>query len=185
MRIFPYKNIELQSPLTKGEVIDKLSSSIAYKERLNLSGIRRNSSLDYEGYISNDKLIFRRILKQGANSFIPQITGLFLESNNGTIIQLSARLHRIIQGFIMGFNSFLLLLFIIAIININTSIEYDFYISFLSLIIFMLIISNVLTRIIFNYELYRMEKDFIKILECTNKRPNNDNKINQIIENYI
>lgn len=183
MRIFPNKNIEILSPLKKDEVIEKFKQNIEYTDRFGIMGIRHKSFRDYEGYIDNDKIKFRRILKVGANSFIPQMCGLISETENQTSIKLNARLHKVIEGFIIGFQSFLILLFVVGLINFDSSSEIGFYILFLTGLIVMFCITNGMTKIIFNFELYRLEKYFRKILMSRENKPSNDNRINRIIEN--
>jgi hypothetical protein len=185
MRIFPKKSIEILSPLKKDEVIEKFKQNIEYTNQFGIFGIRHKSFRDYEGYLDNDKIKFRRILKVGANSFIPQMCGLITETRNETSIKLNARLHKVIEAFVIGFQSFLIFLFVIGLINFGSSSEICFYILFLTGLIFMFIIMNGMTRIIFNFELYRLEKDFRKILMSREKRPSNDNRLNRIIENSI
>jgi len=183
MKLCPNKNIEIVSPLSKAEVIEKLKQTIEYRDQLGILGIRHKSFRDYEGYIDDDKIIFRRILKLGANSFIPQISGQIIETNNETTIKLNARLHKVIEGFVIVFHSFILLLFIAVLISFDASSELSSHILFLTGLIVMIILVNGMTRIIFNFEMYRLEKDFRRVLISSDKRPSNDNRLNRIIEN--
>lgn len=185
MSICPNKTIELLSTLTKDEVIEKISRNMEYVESFRISGMRHNSFRDYEGNINRDEIKFRRILKSGANSFIPQISGRITELDDKTYLRLNARLHKVIEGFIIGFNCFLLLLFINELLSYDSTSGLSFFMSFLAGPLFMIVFANGITRIIFNYELYRLEKDFRKMRRCKDNRPTNDNRINRIIENSI
>lgn len=183
MRICPYKNIELLSPLTKPEVYEKFRYNIAYVNRLKITGMSRDAFRDYEGYIDEDKIVFRRILKRGANSFIPKVTAVVSETGGGTKVQLKARLHKVIEGMIIGLNSFLLCLFLIGLINMDLSTKPGFDILFLSgLIVMFVILNGVMIRILFSYEVYKLEKDFRRILMCDEKSPGHDKRLNNIIE---
>ncbi len=164
MRICPDKNIEILSILSKDEVIDKFRLNIEFTEKLGIVGIRHRSFRDYEGHINNDKILFRRILKSGMNSFIPQISGVISESESGTKIQLNARLHKVVEGFLIGFNCFLLLLLITEIINIDIRTELETNFLFLPELLVMFVLVNGLPGVVFNYELNRLEKDFRRIL---------------------
>ncbi len=164
MRICPNKNIEILSILSKDEVIDKFRLNIEFTEKLGIVGIRHRSFRDYEGHINNDKILFRRILKSGMNSFIPQISGVISESDSGTKIQLNARLHKVVEGFLIGFNCFLLLLLITEIINIDIRAELETNFLFLPELLVMFVLVNGLPGVVFNYELNRLEKDFRRIL---------------------
>ena len=97
MRICPNKKIEFLSTLTKEDVIEKFSQNIDYLDSFGVLGIRRNSFRNYEGNINRNEIKFRRILKSGANSFIPQINAQILELDNKTCIRLNARLHKVIE----------------------------------------------------------------------------------------
>jgi hypothetical protein len=185
MRICLNKNIELLSTLTKDEVIEKISQNIEYVGELRITGIRHNSFRNYEGYINKDEIKFRRILKSGANSFIPQISGRITDMDNKTYLQLNARLHKVIEGFVIGFNCFLILLLIIGLINMDITAELGFHIQFLTGLLVMIVIANGMPRLFFNYELYRLEKDFRKILVCNDFKPSNDSRLNRFIENKI
>lgn len=164
MRICPNRNIEILSTLSKDEVIDKFRLNIEFTERLRIMGIRHQSFRDYEGHINNDKVLFRRILKSGMNSFIPQISGVISESDSGTKIQLNARLHKVVEGFLIGFNCFLLLLLITELINIDISTELETNFLFLPGLLVMFVLVNGLPGVVFYYELYWLEKDFRRIL---------------------
>jgi hypothetical protein len=111
MKLLPKQNIEFISPLSKSELYDKLNENIEYIEKLKIIGIRHNSYREYEVHIENDLLTFRRISKQGANSFIPILSGNISEIQDGTKVELSARLHKIIERFFIGYNLFLFILF--------------------------------------------------------------------------
>ncbi|MBK6963202.1 MAG: hypothetical protein IPH20_04490 [Bacteroidales bacterium] len=116
------------------------------------------------------------------NSFIPQISGVISESDSGTKIQLNARLHKVVEGFLIGFNCFLLLLLITEIINIDIRTELETNFLFLPELLVMFVLVNGLPGVVFNYELNRLEKDFRRILISKESTGSSRHKLSRIIE---
>ena len=182
MKIIPKEEFVINSPLSKQGVIEKFKENLKNTNHLGLTGIRQNSVLNYEGIITDDNIVFRRILKKGSNSFIPKVTVTISETGKGTSVNFSARLNKFVEILFLVFNLFII--GVLSIILVNNTIKLD--LDFIKLIgqpIFMLLFANGLTRIFFSFEVYRLNSDFRKILISEEKEELKSNWLNKYIAN--
>jgi hypothetical protein len=94
MNLLPFENIEIESPLSKSEVVNTVRRNIEWKTDLGMT-FTKNSFREYEGYTENNTFKLRRILKSGINTFIPIVTGTVLDfDNDSSRIVLKLRLHK-------------------------------------------------------------------------------------------
>jgi hypothetical protein len=110
MKLIPFEKTEFYSPLDIQDVIEVLELNL---EKSFTFGITFKKSLwkDYEGYAEDNEFIVRRILKAGINSFIPVVHGTITEENEGTLIKLRIRLHKLTQFLIVILSIFTIIIF--------------------------------------------------------------------------
>ena len=116
MNLLPFENLKIESPLTRLEIENAIKNNITLNTELGLS-FSKNSMKDYEGFVDDNKFKFRRILKSGMNSFIPIISGVIEQKENGSQIELKLRLHKIIIIFAVIMTLFSGSLLIIPLFN--------------------------------------------------------------------
>ncbi|ADR20262.1 hypothetical protein MATR_21210 [Marivirga tractuosa] len=97
-----------------------LKSNVLRTKDFGLFGIRKpKTKFEFEGIIEGDKFMIRRILKNGANSFIPIIEGKITENENSVKIEMEAKFHRFVHVFLLFFLCFNLLIFILLFVSGN------------------------------------------------------------------
>jgi len=116
--LFPFKNIELTSPLHASDIIKIVHGNIEYNPTLNF--YKKESYREYEGFVNNDNFTMRRILKRGTNSFIPIAYCQISSINNSTKLKLNLRLHRAIYLFLGVFLLFSLILISVELLSDNS-----------------------------------------------------------------
>jgi len=97
--LIPYDSLTITSSMKKDEIITTLNSNIS--RNTNFAQVyNRNSSKDYEGFLTDKEFRIRRIMKIGYNSFIPIVIGKFQKQENEILITI--RPHKFVLIF-MGF----------------------------------------------------------------------------------
>ena len=114
------------------DFLDGLIQSIVWKSKLGIFNIRNQHTYkDYEGYAKNDFFCIRRILKVGANSFIPIVEGKVREDRNKkTVIEVTFTLLNYTRIFFLVMNLFIFILTIFLFLSGN-AIGYDYLHIFL------------------------------------------------------
>jgi len=183
MNIIPKKDFEINSPLSEAETIVKFQDNLKKTTDLGIFGIRQNGFFNYEGFIIDNVIVFRRILKKGANSFIPKMEATISETPNGTNILFKSRLNKFIGIFVLIFNIFLLTMTTLVLWNIKIRFDLE-SLRWVLTPIFMLLVANGMMRIVFSFETYRLEQDFRRILK-SNQKSENGNWLNSKIADSI
>jgi len=146
---------------SKKQVLNNIQNKISWNKELGIISSRNQYSLkDYEGYIENNTFTIRRILKIGANSFIPLIHGKIKEkSNDGCAdIQVTLTLQKLTRIFLVGFNLFFIILIILLITTGNI-------INLVSLIFFILmLLSHISMNLLFKTEAKKVEAFIREVL---------------------
>lgn len=156
----PSKTIEFTTPLKKEEVINKLNSNLDQTEDFGIIGVRRQSFRNYEDFIKDDSIQFRRILKNGANSFIPLFKGSIETKGNKTSIKLHADLHIFVKVLLTIMKCFASLFLLLS--AISGAFHAD--LSFITIPIIILTATFIVPWLAFNYELYKLENDLNKFM---------------------
>jgi len=183
MSFIPKKDFTITSSLSKPETIAQFEKNLKKTTNLGLFNIRQNGHFNYEGFITDDVIVFRRILKTGANSFIPKMEVTISETPAGSKVLFKARLNKFIGVFLLIFNIFILTMMVLVLWNLEFKLGFE-SLRWVVTPIFMLLVANGMTRIIFSFETYRLEYDFRKILHC-NQMPEKGNWLNRKIHNLI
>ena len=105
MKLLPFENIKLNSPLSQEEVENTIKNNISWNKEFGII-FRKNSLKDYEGFVEKGAFKIRRILKSGTNSFIPIVSGSIYQTSSGSQIELRLRLHKIVLIFTIIFTLF-------------------------------------------------------------------------------
>lgn len=86
--LFPYKKLVFESPLSKEEVIQRLTSEVA-QPRSGLRWLERRTE-NFQGKVSEEGFQIRRIIRS-RNSFLPIIYGRFSPSVPGVRIEVTMK----------------------------------------------------------------------------------------------
>lgn len=116
--LFPFKNIELTSPLHASDIIKIVHGNIEYNPTLNF--YKKESYREYEGFVNNDNFTMRRILKTGVNSFIPTAYCYISSFNNSAKLKLKIRLPKAIYLLLGVFLLFSLILISVELLSDNS-----------------------------------------------------------------
>jgi len=156
-----HKNLKYTTLKSKDNFLDNFKKKIFWNKELGIISSRNEYSFkEYEGYVENNSFTIRRILKIGANSFIPLIHGIIIKNNDNESIdiQLKIVLQKLTRMFLLVFNIFLSILIILLIIAGNI-------ISFVSLVFFILIFfSYISINFLFELEAKKADKFFKELL---------------------
>jgi len=185
--IKPSISIDLLSSLKQKDVMSKFSDALNHVESFNIVGSRKPSFREYEGHINNESILFRRILKRGANSFIPKATvpkatATVKPNKSGTSIQIKFVFQNIPLWFLNAFRLFMFLVIVLLVVNLKSVPNGTNPLLFFGIFTFMLFFLEFIPRLALSYEVYRFEKDFRKRLACTVKKPRQNTKLNIILE---
>lgn len=90
MKYLPFENLTYKSRLTEAEIINRLTN-VVQPERTLLSLFTSSSSKPYEGKISGQAFVIKRIITR-RNSFLPSVKGIILKDFSGTTIEVKMRL---------------------------------------------------------------------------------------------
>lgn len=162
MNLLPYQNIVFRSELNAVDVSKKLREHIKPETATNSGYWGTRNTKEYEGEISGNNFSIQRIIWFW-NSFLPVITGTFIQEPGGTKINMKMRLPTLalISVYLIGVFAIALLIGLAtAFYTIGT---FSFLlVAPLGFLIFMYL----LTTIAFNLECRKSKKDFKKILEA-------------------
>ncbi len=116
MTLLPFENIEIESPLTEGEIENAIKNNVAWRTEFRPS-IAQNSYHEFEGFVDSGTFKIRRILKWGRTPFIPLVTGTISKSGNGSKVQLKFRLHKFVMRFLIVMTIFHSIMFLPSLIS--------------------------------------------------------------------
>jgi hypothetical protein len=151
MRYYPIDMFEINCPLQKNVVIDKLSLNIEPKKAFSFL----NEHAYFQGSINTKGFEVSRIINYG-NSFLPIIKGQFLPEMLGTTISIKMELNPTVKGF-MCFGLGGCGLFIIAFAGSSAVVGP----------ILMLVFGYILTLASFCFEAKKQKEFIIELLTST------------------
>lgn len=119
MMFFWKQSLSYSTKKSKVEYLTSLKSNIAWLNEFGTSSTRSESLMDFEGYIENDVFYVRRVLKVGANSFIPLVEGSFKENKGCHInfIELNISIQKTPKIILSVLNIFLGAMIILDLIS--------------------------------------------------------------------
>lgn len=119
IRIFlPITDLIIISYLPVEKVKEIIVNNIRWEEKLGINSRRENYLFrDFEGYFVGSTFVIRRILKIGANSFIPIVIGRVDDKKNFVVINVRIRLQKYTMIGVVVFYVFFLLLIAICLIS--------------------------------------------------------------------
>ncbi len=97
MSILPYRNITYKSPLSGDQIIERIADRIELKKNFRLRFKTRKSKL-YEGSVYRNKFRINK-LTYYQNAFIPIIQGEVHQDPDGTVVNVSMRMHEAVYVF--------------------------------------------------------------------------------------
>lgn len=179
--IVPRKTIEISSPLSKEEAFDAITQRIHKVKRFGFSTNSRDSFFNYEGYIEGDKIIFRGILKQNRNSFIPRGSAIITKDRNHTIVKLNANAEKFTAVFSIFFFMFTLLMFVIGTYQTIVTKNANYIIVMPIASLFLMILSRLIIYVFFTSGVYHMEKDMREMVKNA-EPPSGNIVLNKLFE---
>ncbi|HYV95199.1 MAG TPA: hypothetical protein VE978_25720 [Chitinophagales bacterium] len=169
MKVLPFENYKLISPLSEDEVIKRLAQIIEPKETFNHFFWTKNSSKPYEGKLKDGYFKIRRIIDY-RNSFLPMIMGHVSQTQAYTEIRIRMRPAKaviIFMIFWMGVVLSVCIVVLLALIAQYRQVLKEGF-SFGALIPFIMVVFGcLLFTIPFKYESKKSKQYFKTLLEAS------------------
>lgn len=124
MKLLPYENYIINTVLSRIEVINRLKLKIDPPTRFILWFSDKKSEKDYQGRFSANGFEIVRIIKY-RNSFLPIITGTFMNGSPGTQIHVKMQLALFVKVFLCFCLGAISLFLIFLIVSQISNREFD------------------------------------------------------------
>ena len=159
MTFLPYEDLVYKSNLPESELRLRISQNIEKKKTYRIGYLTKHTK-PYEGYLHGNNFEINRIINY-RNSFLPQVKGKIIESNEGTLIYVKMRMHILVYIFLVIWCTGVGYAFI-SILTVSIIAHKFEPVVFIPL--GMLILGFILPTGAFKFESNRTKKDLEKIL---------------------
>lgn len=158
MKYLPYEKYTFETPLSKEEVLRRISENIEKEQTLRLSWDKREKP--YEGRINENSFRLKRIIGY-KNSFLPILVAKIESRSGKTVLKVKMRLIHFVLGFMIFWMSGVLL----GLIAFGIKSFTDEFTPAVLIPLGMLLFGYLLTTLPFKYESKRYKSFIEELLE--------------------